>query len=1004
VVANGAWGAGDTPLNMSPIYHFFYDSPFPGDGNNAWYEWGGTSRSTPEAAGVTALIYQAYKQANGVFPDHETARQILMSGADDLNHDVLMQGAGRVNADRATDVAGSLSGVHVSPSLLAAGEYDGAHYESFANVLYPGDTWGQTFTVYNAGAAEATVTVGDEVLMQMDDMLTYTVVVSPWTGSEDDWYPDNYYYYADYFVGADPMTTTHGSDLAIPVPAGADLMQVQLLVPFEIFDFAYDDPNAWSVSYDRDQRWSLTVYDWEDRDGDGELWEDNSGDGIVNPQDWGDEIDIALTGPTTRTEINRFAYGYLYGNEQEVTVQLGDRPDVNDIVIGIVHRMPNDTRWLYTDGITDTVKTMEFYQKNPFQVKVVFYEKADWDLVDESVASLTVPVGGSATFDATFTMPEDQPPGLYEGAITVDDGSHTSIIPTTVNVAVPDDELLFTLGGTDPAGTPYDNGRGYGAWTWDNTMEEGDWRFFYYDADAGFEQQYLYVRNTWGDLCENMPTAFETLVWGPNPSDQFSMLEPDKFGPYGMQFAGGTWDAYGPQSDWYSSRVGDWWWPISSALPLPETRVWASLWDGLNQVQFRQILASGKEVCGEGFEATAGVFGVDVPTEGISINTTDLSGSFTLDAVSPVDGLIAYASGFGQEEWFHNQAVPQGKHGEEWPEDLMDGWVYTFEVTNTNGIVVETFGPRSSDIDLYLLYDANGDGVFNLDPWDNREKVACSCAGGSEEDIWYFGDFNIGYRAQDGAYAVVMYGYDVAPGDQFDLHLTLHSGDDLSVEGSGPDNNYVLSVTPGDPETLTVNWQVPGSGIWFGDLWLAVPWEEELWNEYMGPGFFVSVTINANAVHADATKTVDREMVCVGQGGDHEILTYRITLVNDGNEDFDFEMADLLPEGAIYYPQYVNEPDWYTGSYVARWWDDTGNHGYFLPDGDCIRWDGSVGPGSGKVYIEYKVKVEAGFVGDVVNKADITVSYYPYYDFFSRTATTKVRYCLFLPTFLVNYP
>jgi len=1003
VVANGAWGAGDTPLNMSPVYHLVYGSPFPGDGNNAWYEWGGTSRSSPEAAGVTALIYQAYKQANGSFPDFETARQILMSSADDLNHDVLMQGAGRVNADRATDVAASLGGVYVSPSLLAAGEYDGTHYESFANVLYPGDTWDQTFTVYNPGAAEATVTVRDEVLMQMD-VLTYTVVVSPWTGMEDDSYPNNFYYSADYFVGADPMTTTHGSDLATPVPAGADLMQVQLVVPFEVFDFAYDDPDPYSVSYSRSQLWSLTVYDWEDRNGNGKLWEDNSGDGIVNPGDWGDEVDIAWTGPTTRTEINRFAYSYLYGNEQEVTVRLGDRADVNDIVIGIVHLMPNDTRWFYTDGITDTVKTMEFYQENPFQVKVIFYEKADWDLVDESTASLSVPAGGSATFDATFDIPADQPPGLYEGAITVDDGTHASIIPTTVNVAVPDDELLFTLGGTDPAGTPYDNGRGYGAWTWYNALEEGDWRFFYYDADAGFEQQYLYVRNQWGERCENMPTAYETLVWGPNPGDQFSQMEPDKFGPYGMQFAGGTWGAYGQQYGPYMPRRGDWWFD-GDFEPLPETRVWASLWDGLNQVQFRQILASGKEACGEGFEATAGVFGVDAPgwrEDGIHIDTEDFSGSFTVDAVSPVDALGAYASGFGQEEWFRNQDVSQGKDYALWPEDLMEGWVYTFEVTNTDEIVVETFGPWSSDIDLYLMYDANGDGVFSL--YDDREALAYSYTGGPEEHIYYWGNFNSGYWVQDGTYAVVMYGWEVMAGDQFDLRLTLYGGDDLSIEGANPDNNYVLSVTPGDPETLTVNWEVPGSGLWYGHLRFSMPLEEpQYW--YMGPGFYVPVTINVNAVHAGATKTVDREMVCASRGGDHEILTYNITMTNSGNEDTYLEVADLLPEHTIYYYSYRPSSTEYPGSYVAYWWDDTGRYGYFNPDRDgYLRLEGDLGPSkSGKVYIEYKVKVEAGFVGDIVNSADITVLY-PYHDFFSRTATTEVRYCLRLLTIRKNYP
>ena len=230
------------------------------------------------------------------------------------------------------------------------------------------------------------------------------------------------------------------------------------------------------------------------------------------------------------------------------------------------------------------------------------------------------------------------------------------------------------------------------------------------------------MNNTWGDVCGNMPAFNETLVWGPNAGDQFSMLEPAKYGPYSMQYGGGTWDANGPQYGWGSPRHGDWW-TNGDGITQPESRSWATLWDGLTQVQFRNILQSGKVSCGEGFEATAGVFGVDAPDTGIVINTDNLSGVFNLDAISPVDGLIAYAAGFGQEEWFRNQDVPQAENpGGNWPDDLMDSWVYTFEVNNTWGIEAETFGPWTSDVDLYLLFDANNDGLFNI--YDNREALA----------------------------------------------------------------------------------------------------------------------------------------------------------------------------------------------------------------------------------------------------------------------------------------
>jgi hypothetical protein len=1005
VVATGAWGAGDAPLNLAVLYAYFVNW-FVGDGNQAWYEWGGTSRAAPEAAGVGALLYDAYKQKHGSFPDFETARQILMSGANDLNHDVLMQGAGRVNADRATDVAGGLAGVYVSPSLLAAGEYKGTHYESFANVLFPGDTWTQTFTVHNSGAAAKMVTMTDEILLQTQ-VLTYTVVVTPYLGLED-YYPDTYYYYADYFVVADPtkavITDTggithaiHGPDLAIPVPAGADLMQAQLLVPFEIHDFCYNDPDPNSICYGANQRWSLTAYDWMDRNGDGKLWEDVNGDGIVNPQRPAidDIVDISYTGPTTRTEINRFGYSYNYANEQEVTVRLGDRTDVNNIVLGLVHRNPNNYRNMGSE-------TAQFYQEHPLQVKVVFYKKMDATMVTETPSTLSVPAAGSATFNAVFAIPAITPPGLYDGAIVVDDGTHKSLVPTTVNVAVPSNDLLFTLGGTPKAGTPYDNGRMTGGWQWSGVYEEGDWRFYYYDANAGFDQQYLYVRNQWGQLCGNMPTFNETLVWGPNPGDQFSMKEPAKYGPYSMQFAGGTpYANTGGPIGWGAPRTWQGW-TNADGTALPESRAWATLWDGLNQVQFRNVLLSGKQSCGEGFAATAGVFGVDAPKTGLTIDATAASGSFTLDAVSPVDGLVAYATGFAKEQSFRNQDVPQGKHTNAWPDDLMAGWVHTFQVTNTDGIEIQTTGPGSSDIDLYLLYDANGDGVFN--PQDNRERVDYSYNSGSNESISYWGNFNNGYRVQNGTYAVVMYGYHVQPGDEFDLRMWTYGGEDLNVAGANSSNNYVLSATPGQTQNLTVNWKVPGRGVWNGWLWFAMPWEEEPVNWYQGNAIGVPVTINFGGVDLSrSTKEVDKAKVLVSHSADDSaILTYLITLVNDGTSDAWVHVADLLPDNVTYYEQYVNEgPAGYVGSYVAKWWKDNGQHGYFWPDGDYINRDTDVGPGtSGKVYIEYKVKVNHGFVGTILNKADVTLygtQDGDIHDSMALTTKTDVLYGIFLP-------
>ena len=109
VLAGGAYAAGDEELN-------YYTAGAWGvlDGNLSWDSWGGTSRSSPTAMGVLALIYQAYRAKHGVWPTAEQAKALLMSSATDIQNDLFKQGAGSVNADRGTLVANGIYGVYAS--------------------------------------------------------------------------------------------------------------------------------------------------------------------------------------------------------------------------------------------------------------------------------------------------------------------------------------------------------------------------------------------------------------------------------------------------------------------------------------------------------------------------------------------------------------------------------------------------------------------------------------------------------------------------------------------------------------------------------------------------------------------------------------------------------------------------------------------------------------------------------------------------------------------------
>jgi uncharacterized repeat protein (TIGR01451 family) len=266
-----------------------------------------------------------------------------------------------------------------------------------------------------------------------------------------------------------------------------------------------------------------------------------------------------------------------------------------------------------------------------------------------------------------------------------------------------------------------------------------------------------------------------------------------------------------------------------------------------------------------------------------------------------------------------------------------------------------------------------------------------------------------------------MYGYWVEPGDQFDLRLNLYGGDMLNVEGFNEENNFLMDVVPGELQNLTVNWEVPENGTWQGMLWFAMPWEESPQYYSMGPGFYIPVVINAGGIVLGGTsKEVDVQQALMSNNADGSVvLTYDITIVNDGTEDIWVHMTDLLPEGTTFHEQFVQDPDQPEGEgwwYVAKWWYDIGNIEYFWPGDYCdfgddesvqgaedyypyLCWNGDVGPStSGRVHIQYQVKVLPGFSGTVTNKADFWADWGEnYHEFFSRTAMTEILHGVFLP-------
>jgi len=164
VITAGAFIFGNIPLNINQNTQSYpYNFNWHG-GQWAWDLWSGGAAASSSTAGMLALIYHAYYQPNGEHPDLETAKSLLRSGADNMNYDILTQGAGYTNVDRSTEIAANIDGLYLEETSWTPGDYRGIEYEEFTKLIYPGDSADKTFLIENRNSTNAsTIEISDEV-------------------------------------------------------------------------------------------------------------------------------------------------------------------------------------------------------------------------------------------------------------------------------------------------------------------------------------------------------------------------------------------------------------------------------------------------------------------------------------------------------------------------------------------------------------------------------------------------------------------------------------------------------------------------------------------------------------------------------------------------------------------------------------------------------------------------------------------------------------------------
>ncbi len=350
IVANGAWGSGAIPVNYAT---YVYGT----DGAAAWDMWGGTSRATPVVAGMAALVYDAYWQGRGTYPDWREARNLLMDAAKDIGYDEFVAGSGMADAYRAAITARGDYGAYVEPAFYNAGSYppgSGLRAESFAMGLLPGQSDVATFTVYNPYTASISLMMEDRALTEVG---RYTFTLSTLAG---DPVPSNYTYGApDYLLDLTPLIAAHPT---------ADLMIVRDTYPFEHFAADPTQPPTYT------NRWIGAVYNVFD-DGDGVWWNDLNANGRV-------EISPTVAAGSHELDAGdeyiRFTYAYLHGTMQEMRVQHPWARHGSMVWLGLSH--------VTSDGSATT-----------HRIEVLFYEEQDWPFLSVAPTGLILSPGTPAS-------------------------------------------------------------------------------------------------------------------------------------------------------------------------------------------------------------------------------------------------------------------------------------------------------------------------------------------------------------------------------------------------------------------------------------------------------------------------------------------------------------------------------------------------------------------------------------------------------------------------------
>ena len=735
IVSVGWSATGDMPLNS-------YDNA-----NQAWTTWGGTSLATPVVAGLLALIEEAWLKERGQHPNSQELRDFVLSTADDRGYEPFVQGGGWMNASRAVRTLEGDNGTwSASPAQWNTGWFHGKHRDANLNSILPGES--QTFDVQFSNPSDSELQLNlTPVSFQP---LAHEVLVWNSTGNgtgngeNDTW---------DGYQGDRPdlLIPLHiTNDSIYQLPPETVQFRARATIQYEAFDHDLDRSSM--------ERVYLEVFRWSDFDGDGEYHNDTDSDGMVDESEWDDS-----------EELEEVTHWWSHGPQAEVRVGLPFEDARDGLLLGV---------WRYDASSSGL---------DPVRIEVDWTSfgvaEDEWISVSETIQ---IDAGSEISVPVTVFVPEGATPGLHQHGIKVESQPHLDenisrgwTLPIVTNVPWdgPFSLLPKPLDGNPENQTLYSESWISGAMRWDWRPESGDWRFLTVDWPEELDEDGAIILDV--DWDDNPFTDID-ILWLSETPHEYSDDDPDAYGPstFFIEERSVNNHATSGQHNW-----GTYTGASRETFTVPAS-------PGVHQMVLHTAL-HGVGTNDNPLNISVGY--ISAESSGFSRTVSDWSESEDNESALVVSTMPLPVETVTAQGWVRPISLDNQSAFQDEPNDKMTAsWWYNVSIEEATELSISMDSYDSSDLDLFLFRDDDGDGFFS-----SGEEVTRSWGGTSSESISLT-------DPQDGLYGISVHGWSVdGQSSRFWIDIEVVAGSSLDVPSfHNLNESKIASIWPSGSESL----------------------------------------------------------------------------------------------------------------------------------------------------------------------------------------------------------